>query len=72
MTYWYFFDKPYYGPDAEIVDGELVYNSELGAGDTYRLKGILENGKYTKEDFDYTVYPETLKDWVLSRDYETR
>jgi pimeloyl-ACP methyl ester carboxylesterase len=72
MTYWYFFDNPYYGPDARIVDGELLYNSKLNKGDTYQLKGRLVNGKYNKEGFGYLIYSETLHDWVLSRDYETR
>lgn len=68
MTYWYFYDNPYYGPDAEIVNGELVYNTKLNVGDTYQLKGKLEDGKYNKEGFDYVIYGETLKDWVMSRD----
>lgn len=68
MTYWYFFDNLYYGPDAEIVDGELVYNSKLDVGDSYQLKGRLVGGEYIKEDFDYKIYGETLKDWVLSED----
>ncbi len=72
MTYWYFFDEPYYGPDARIVDGKLVYNSRLREGDTYQLKGSLVKGKYNKEGFNYVIYGETLRDWVLSRDYETR
>jgi len=67
MTYWYFYDNLYYGPDAEIVDGKLLYNSKLNVGDTYQLKGKLTNGKYVKEGFDYVIYGETLRDWVLSR-----
>jgi pimeloyl-ACP methyl ester carboxylesterase len=72
MTYWYFFDEPYSGPDAEIVDGQLVYHNKLKEGDSYQLKGRLEQGSFNKEGFDYIIYGNTLKDWVLSRDYETR
>ncbi len=72
MTYWYFFDNPYFGPDAKIVDGRLVYNSRLNKGDTYQLQGRLRNGSYNKEGFDYIIYGDTLKDWALSRDYKTR
>ncbi|HYQ56993.1 MAG TPA: hypothetical protein VEP89_06560 [Draconibacterium sp.] len=72
MTYWYFFDKPYYGPDAEITNGELIYNTRLKSGDTYQIQGKLTDGEYNKEGFDYVIYEENLKDWVLSRDYETR
>lgn len=68
MTYWYFFDQPYYGPDCKIEDAKLVYNSKLNVGDTYQLKGRLVEGAYNKEGFDYTIYGESLKDWVLSRD----
>lgn len=70
MTYWYFFDQPYYGPDARIVDGELIYNSRLKAGDTYRLRGRLEGGTYNKQGFDYRIYGDSLRDWVLSREYK--
>jgi pimeloyl-ACP methyl ester carboxylesterase len=72
MTYWYFFDQPFYGPDAKIVNGKLTYNSKLNKGDTFQLKGSLVKGKYNKEGFNYVIYGETLRDWVLSRDYETR
>ena len=72
MTYWYFFDNLYYGPDAKIENGELIYNSKLNTGDTYQLKGRLTEGKYNKEGFDYTIYGETLREWVLTRDYEIR
>lgn len=72
MTYWYFFDRPYFGPDARIVDGKLVYNSKLDTGGAYRLRGRLVEGKYTKEGFNYVSYGDTLRDWVLSRKYETR
>lgn len=67
MTYWYFFDKPYFGPDAKIVKGKLVYNSRLKKGDTYELRGRMTGGKYNKEGFKYVIYGETLRDWVLSR-----
>jgi pimeloyl-ACP methyl ester carboxylesterase len=72
MTYWYFFDNLYYGPDAYISEGNLIYNNKLNAGDKYQIKGRLTNGSYNKEGFEYIVYGETLKNWVLSRDYETR
>lgn len=72
MTYWYFFDKPYYGPDAKIVNGELVYDAKLKKGDTYQLNGRLVDGKYNKQGFNYIIYNDTLRDWVLSRDYEKK
>jgi hypothetical protein len=65
MTYWYFFDKPWYGPDAKIENGNLIYITQLKPGDTYRLKGRLVKGKYNKEDFDYTVYGNSLREWVV-------
>jgi poly(3-hydroxybutyrate) depolymerase len=67
MTYWYFYDTPYSGPDCYVADGgELVYNSMLSPGDTYQLKGRLEDGVYNKEGFDYVVYGDSLREWVLS------
>ncbi len=72
LNYWYFFDELYYGPDVDIVNGELVYNSKLNVGDTYQLDGALNDGTYNKAGYDYVLYGETLKDWVLSRDWETR
>lgn len=72
MTYWYFFDKAYYGPDAKIVGGELVYNTRLKKGDTYQLKGRMVDGKYNKEGFNYVIYGNTLRDWVLSRENEKK
>ncbi|MGW8315257.1 MAG: hypothetical protein ACWGNV_06630 [Bacteroidales bacterium] len=72
MTYWYFFDQPYYGPDAKIVSGELVYNSRLKEGEPYQLKGRLEEGEYNKEGFDYVIYGSSLKEWVLSREHEEK
>lgn len=68
MTYWYFFDNPYFGPDALIVDGKLTYNTKLKKGDTYQLKGSLIKGVYNKEGFNYVVYGDTLRDWVLLPD----
>ena len=67
MTYWYFFDNLYYGPDGQIVNGELVYNTMLNPGDTYGLKGKLTNGTYEKEGFEYVIYGDTLRDWVLKK-----
>jgi len=29
-------------------------------------------GVYNKDGFDYVIYGNSLKEWVLSRDYETR
>jgi hypothetical protein len=72
MTYWYFFDQLFHGPDAHIGNGELVYDSRLEPGDTYQLRGRLTEGTYNKEGFDYVIYGTTLRDWVLSRDYATR
>jgi len=72
MTYWYFFDNPYYGPDAEILKGRLVYNTRLKSGDTYQLKGRMVKGKYNKEGFDYIIYRDTLRDWVLSREHKKK
>ncbi len=72
MTNWYFFNQPYYGPDCKIENSQLVYNSKLNAGDTYQLKGRLVDGSYNKEGFDYVVYDKSLRDWVLSREYQTR
>ena len=34
---WYFDDAAFYGPDLEIVDGQIVYNTKLSDGDTYTL-----------------------------------
>ncbi len=68
MTYWYFFDQPYFGTDCKVENGELVYNSKLKTGDKYQLKGRLVDGTYNKEGFEYVVYSENLRDWVLSRD----
>lgn len=72
LTYWYFFDQPYYGPEADIKAGKLVYRSRLNPGDNYQLRGRLVEGTYNKQGFDHVVYPENLRDWVLSREYETR
>lgn len=65
MTYWYFFDNPYLGPDAKIVDGKLLYNTRLNKGDSYQLKGSLIKGTYNKEGFSYVVYGDTLREWVI-------
>ncbi|MEZ5072491.1 MAG: hypothetical protein R2751_16375 [Bacteroidales bacterium] len=66
LTYWYFYDKPCQGPGARVVEGgELVYENPLNPGDTYRLKGRLTEGAYNKEGFDYLVYPDAVRDWVL-------
>jgi hypothetical protein len=64
VTYWYFFDKPYLGPYAEIIDGgQLVYYNPLEPGDTYSLPGV-QNGI---EGFEYPVYAESVLEWALSR-----
>jgi feruloyl esterase len=65
MTYWYFYNSPYYGPDCDIVDGKLIYNNMLNIGDTYQLNGRLFNGIYNKPGFNYKIYGETLRHWVL-------
>lgn len=68
MTYWYFYDQPYFGPDVKIENGALVYNNKLKPGDTYQLNGRLVDGQYNKAGFDHVIYEESLRDWVLSRD----
>jgi hypothetical protein len=34
----------------------------------YQIKGRLVDGVYNKEGFDYVIYGDTLRDWVLSGD----
>ena len=66
MTYWYFFDQPYLGPDAEITEGgELVYQNALEPGDTYE---ITEGVNEAVEGFQYTVYEDSVLEWALSRE----
>lgn len=64
MTYWYFFDQPYLGPDASITDGELTYQNALESGDQYE---ITEGVNEAVEGFQYTVYPDSVLEWALSR-----
>ena len=62
--YYYFFDTPYYGPDVDVVDGELVYGTQLEAGDTYTLE--FRGNVPTYPDYEYEIYSETIKEWVLN------
>ncbi len=62
--YYYFFDTNYYGPDVDVVDGELVYATQLEAGETYTLQ--FRGNAPTYPDYEYLVYPETIKEWVLN------
>lgn len=66
MTYWYFFDQPYQGPDAEIIEGgEMVYHNALAAGDTYE---ITEGVNEAVEGFQYQIYDDSVLEWALSRE----
>ena len=77
MTYWYFFDQPYQGPDAEIIEGgemrkvdvigsvRLVYHNALAAGDTYE---ITEGVNEAVEGFQYQIYDDSVLEWALSRE----
>ena len=39
MNYWYFGKATvYYGPDMDIVDGQIVYNTKLNPGDKYEVQ----------------------------------
>ncbi|MDD6211823.1 MAG: PHB depolymerase family esterase, partial [Clostridiales bacterium] len=69
MTYWYFFDQIYRGPDAEIVNGELVYKNALNPGDTYE---ITEGVKEAVEGFKYPVYDQSVMEWALSREKKAK
>lgn len=66
MTYWYFFDQSYQGPDAEITEGgEMVYRNALAAGDTYE---ITEGVNEAVEGFQYQIYDDSVLEWALSRE----
>ena len=67
---WYFADDLYYGPDLEIVDGEIVYNTKLNPGDTYTVlaRGASRDGGMEKTDHVYTVYGENYQQWALADD----
>lgn len=66
MTYWYFFDQSYQGPDAEIIEGgEMVYHNALAAGDTYE---ITEGVNEAVEGFQYQIYDDSVLEWALSRE----
>lgn len=64
VLYYYFFDTVYYGPDVQVVDGELVYTNQLEPGATYTLQ--FRGNVPTYPDYEYEVYPETIKEWVLN------
>ena len=64
---WYFDDAAYYGPDLTMVDGEIVYNTQLSDGDVYTVlaRGASRDGGMEKTGFEYTVYDELFQDWAL-------
>ena len=66
---WYFDDAAYYGPDLTMVDGEIVYNTQLSDGDVYTVlaRGASRDGGMEKTGFEYTVYDELFQDWALPR-----
>ncbi|MCL1809422.1 MAG: hypothetical protein FWG42_06645, partial [Clostridiales bacterium] len=65
LSYWYFADEPFYGPDYEIVGGKLVYNSKLEPGDTYTLLARGAAATSNKVGYEYTVYADALQEWAL-------
>ena len=67
---WYFDDTPYYGAGLDVVDGKIVYHTQLEAGDTYTVqgRGVSRDGAGPeKTEFTYTVYGEQYQDWALNR-----
>ena len=64
---WYFDDAAYYGPDLTMVDGEIVYNTQLSDGDVYTVlaRGASRDGGMEKTGFEYTVYDELFQEWAL-------
>lgn len=59
LVWWNFANEPY----RQVYQGQPA----LDAGDTYTLTGQ-ETFDYAGADtFQYTLYPESLKDWALSR-----
>ena len=66
-TYWYFYDNVYYGPNcAPDENGDLVYSVKLRPWETHHLEGV-GIGEFRAE-YDCVIYPESLRDWALSRD----
>ena len=66
MNYWYFGEgQVYYGPDMNIVDGQIVYNTKLNPGDKYEVqcRGVSRDG--TKVGHEYTLYGENFMDWAV-------
>lgn len=63
---WYFDDAAYYGPDMEVVDGEIVYNTQLKDGDTYTLECRGSAAGSSKDGYEYTVYDDLFHEWALS------
>ena len=62
---WYFDDAAYYGPDLTMVDGEIVYNTQLSDGDTYTLECRGSAADSSKAGHEYTVYDELFQEWAL-------
>ena len=62
---WYFDDAAYYGPDLTMVDGEIVYNTQLNDGDTYTLECRGSAADSSKAGHEYTVYDELFQEWAL-------
>ena len=66
MNYWYFGEgQVYYGPDMDIVDGQIVYDTKLNPGDKYEVqcRGVSRDG--TKVGHEYTLYGENFMDWAV-------
>ena len=64
---WYFDDAAFYGPDLEIVDGQIVYNTKLSDGDTYTLDCRGSAAGSSKQGYKYTVYDELYQEWALDK-----
>ena len=64
---WYFDDAAFYGPDLEIVDGQIVYNTKLSDGDTYTLDCRGSAAGSSKQGYKYPVYDELYQEWALDK-----
>ena len=64
---WYFDDAAFYGPDLEVVDGQIVYNTKLSDGDTYTLDCRGSAAGSSKQGYKYTVYDELYQEWALDK-----
>ena len=66
---WYFDDAAYYGPDLQIVDGQIVYNTKLNDGDTYTLKarGASRDGGMEKTGHEYTCTTNCIRSGLWTR-----